>query len=360
MITVELFSRIVTEVHAAALAPQLWVGALELVRSTLNGTASGLITGGHGYRDVRHCTVYDEPAMRAYHDYYRQCDYVLAAVDVSAPGQVHSGESLVALNPRSEFNADWMRPYGMDDGLFVRLTTGPKPCSFLVVAPRCSRGFADAHNVRAFTALVPHFQQALRTHEAVTDLRARTAQGNHPADSFSAPSAVVSQDMSVTYANPALESLLRCSTDVVVTSGRLRLSAPSTDIELQRAVSHATRSGGPRVGDVVRVPRSAATRPLVVHVLPLRNDDRRYALVVIVDPDVRREPPKQLLRRVFSLTQAEAEVALRISRGDSVAAIAGQLLLSPATIKTHLQHVYDKTDTHRQAELVRLVLTLTP
>ena len=30
-----------------------------------------------------------------------------------------------------------------------------------------------------------------------------------------------------------------------------------------------------------------------------------------------------------------------------------------ATVKTHLQHVFDKTDTHRQAELVRLLLTVT-
>ena len=31
-----------------------------------------------------------------------------------------------------------------------------------------------------------------------------------------------------------------------------------------------------------------------------------------------------------------------------------------ATAKTHLQHVFDKTDTHRQAELVRLLLTIIP
>jgi DNA-binding CsgD family transcriptional regulator len=29
-------------------------------------------------------------------------------------------------------------------------------------------------------------------------------------------------------------------------------------------------------------------------------------------------------------------------------------------VRTHLQHVYDKTDTHRQGDLVRLVLALKP
>ena len=36
----------------------------------------------------------------------------------------------MALNARSEFDAEFMRPYQMDDGLFVRLTAGPMPtCS---------------------------------------------------------------------------------------------------------------------------------------------------------------------------------------------------------------------------------------
>jgi DNA-binding CsgD family transcriptional regulator len=29
-------------------------------------------------------------------------------------------------------------------------------------------------------------------------------------------------------------------------------------------------------------------------------------------------------------------------------------------VRTHLQHVFDKTDTHRQADLVRLLTTLLP
>ena len=36
------------------------------------------------------------------------------------------------------------------------------------------------------------------------------------------------------------------------------------------------------------------------------------------------------------------------------------MALSLATVKTHMQHIFDKTDTHRQAELVRLLLAITP
>jgi DNA-binding CsgD family transcriptional regulator len=60
------------------------------------------------------------------------------------------------------------------------------------------------------------------------------------------------------------------------------------------------------------------------------------------------------------LTNAEADVALRVMRGDGLKPISDDLELAMATIKTHLQHIFDKTDTHRQAELVRLLLAIAP
>ena len=38
--------------------------------------------------------------------------------------------------------------------------------------------------------------------------------------------------------------------------------------------------------------------------------------------------------------------------------LSEKLSVSLVTVRTHLQHVFDKTDTHRQAELVRLLLVL--
>jgi DNA-binding NarL/FixJ family response regulator len=43
-----------------------------------------------------------------------------------------------------------------------------------------------------------------------------------------------------------------------------------------------------------------------------------------------------LIRRLFDLTNAEADVALRMLRGDGVKPIADDLELSAATVKTRL------------------------
>ena len=52
--------------------------------------------------------------------------------------------------------------------------------------------------------------------------------------------------------------------------------------------------------------------------------------------------------------------ALRVANGQGLTPISEELSVSIATVKTHLQHVFDKTDTHRQAELVRLLTAVLP
>ena len=82
------------------------------------------------------------------------------------------------------------------------------------------------------------------------------------------------------------------------------------------------------------------------------------ALVLIIDPEHQNEPATTVLRRSYRLTATETEVALRISRGKSLK--QSKSLMSCRclyqTIRTHLQHVFDTTDIHRQGELVRLLL----
>jgi DNA-binding NarL/FixJ family response regulator len=98
-------------------------------------------------------------------------------------------------------------------------------------------------------------------------------------------------------------------------------------------------------------------------VLPLtaaEDPSAARALVMIIDPEQESEPPNMLIKRLFGLTNAEADVALRVLCGGGLKPIAADLALSMATVKTHLHHIFNKTDTHRQAELVRLLSAIIP
>ena len=67
-------------------------------------------------------------------------------------------------------------------------------------------------------------------------------------------------------------------------------------------------------------------------------------------------PPAAILARTFRLTPSEAKLACVIARGASPGIAARELKISRETARNQLKSVFAKTDTHRQSELVALLL----
>jgi DNA-binding CsgD family transcriptional regulator len=77
---------------------------------------------------------------------------------------------------------------------------------------------------------------------------------------------------------------------------------------------------------------------------------------MITDPERGKRARKEDLRRKFGLTPAEADVALKILKGDGRQAAAARLGIAATTVRAHLSHIFEKTGVRRQAELVRLLM----
>ncbi len=56
---------------------------------------------------------------------------------------------------------------------------------------------------------------------------------------------------------------------------------------------------------------------------------------------------------MFDLTPTEALLCGALARGLSLNETAAQLEITISTVRTHLQHVFHKTGTNRQSELLR-------
>lgn len=70
------------------------------------------------------------------------------------------------------------------------------------------------------------------------------------------------------------------------------------------------------------------------------------------------QPVSLWLTDAFHLTRREADVADLLASGSDPACIARTLGISLDTVRTHLKHVYRKTNTHSQCDVVRLMLAL--
>lgn len=365
MVALDDFSRIVSATYTSAVDPDNWIMALADIRRVLDATSCALIVADGASRSVMSASLAPE-AREIYSERYCNVDHVLEDVESGHVGLIRSGSELIEEKVRTEFHAGFLRPYEMEAGLFVRLTGGPIPTCFLVAAPRRSESFDTAERIQLVSALVPHLQQALRTQEHLREVACGVSDMARALDVVRHGIVVVAKGPRVVHMNAAAERILTCRDGLQIRSGNIEATRAASDAELHRSLAGALsdRKCGSRTGDAFTCARPSGKRPYVIHVLPFLptpgdSADAR-ALVVIMDPEQNPEPPPMLLRRLYGFTNAEAEVALRVLRGDGLTPIADDLSLSMATIKTHLHHVFDKTGTHRQAELIRLLLDITP
>lgn len=178
---------------------------------------------------------------------------------------------------------------------------------------------------------------------------------------------LVDGEARVIFANRAAEGVLRGGRGLFSGCDGLRAEMPGETRRLRRLVARCA-APGPRLGGAggrLLLSREHGL-PLTVFVAPHYSRlgwidfVRPRAILFVSDPEATVARRKRWLRENFGLTSAEAAVAAEILRADGLRLVAGRLKVSLETVRTHLAHVFAKTGTQRQAELVRLILQSQP
>lgn len=365
MVTIEDFSRLVAGIYAAAVTPQQWEPALRDVVCILDATGGGLVFADGSSRSQ--VAILPPEAIKSYAEHYSSLDHVLAAVEKGPVGAVRTGDELIPWKPQTEFHADWIRPYGLEDGLFVRLNSGTTTSCFVVACPRRSESFATPERVKLMSGLVPHLRQALRTQDELAASAQGTTRVLGVVEAVHHGVVIVESGGGVVHLNTAAERIVQAGDGIGIRSGRIVAASRQTERRLNGALHAAlNEDAGVRHGRSFLCERPSGKRPYVIHVLPLHRStcdetlNDATALVLVIDPEHENRPGPGLLRQLYNLTNTEAEIALRLTRGDDLKQISDELSVSPWTVRTHLQHLFVKTDTHRQAELIRHLLAISP
>jgi DNA-binding CsgD family transcriptional regulator len=131
---------------------------------------------------------------------------------------------------------------------------------------------------------------------------------------------------------------------------------------IARALSPIAPSGD-SPGGVMRARRPSDKRPYTILVAPV---SKRYpalstlrpaVCIMISDPDNQRPLPGYLLQAAFALTEAEARLAALLASGEELRSAAAKLGITYGTARTRLAEIFQKTETRRQGELIKLLLT---
>jgi DNA-binding CsgD family transcriptional regulator len=120
----------------------------------------------------------------------------------------------------------------------------------------------------------------------------------------------------------------------------------------------------PHFSQAVAVPRPSGRSPLVLQAAPLgaahafAAPSDAAAVVFITDPGRRTELDMATMRDLYRTTPAEAALAECLCRGQTIAQAAGERGISETTARSQLAELFRKTGTGRQADLIRVLMSL--
>ena len=95
-------------------------------------------------------------------------------------------------------------------------------------------------------------------------------------------------------------------------------------------------------------------RPLLL--LPLlAGEGHEDGQCLVADLEHLPRPKHRLVRDLFGLTEAEAEISCELAQGRSLSEIARSVGVSVNTVRSQLKGIFAKTGTHKQIEVVALM-----
>ena len=230
--------------------------------------------------------------------------------------------------------------------------------------PVSSHGW-ESSQLALIKGLLPHIRQFVRVRQALVSTGALGVSETVLLDNTRVGVIHLDQHGRIVEANDRARAILRHREALADRGGELRARVPADHARLARLLAGALPpSGAPAVSGSMTLHRASVLLPLVVHVKPVSvwqpdfGARRTAALVLIVEPGRVPHIDPVLVATALGLTPVESQMAVWLAEGKTVREIAGATGRTAGSVYWHLNRIYRKQGITRQADLVRLVLSI--
>ena len=355
----------------ATLDPALWTTVLKQLTADVGGR--GAMLSRLNVRDGSGAAEFVRPdaddARRAF-DYYASKNPLMLVEDSTAylrnwTPRVLTDEDLLPKEEfvRSEFYNDFMRPLDMHSVMMIRLAVHHEDIFAISISRAKPHGRFRPQELAATRRLHPHLLRSFTLGRRFSATRDEAQNLSEALNALQHPVIMVGEGGIVRYVNAAAEALMARRNDLAVRHGRLSAAGAGEARRLHRLIGIAL-SADPSLRDSgsMIIGSSEVRLPLSVTVSPLRSardsvlGGGAAVMVAITDPEAGIDADHDKLHDIFGLTPAEIRVAVAIFNGQTPKEAAASLGVSFFTVRGHLVRVFEKTNTNRQAQLVRLMM----
>jgi DNA-binding CsgD family transcriptional regulator/PAS domain-containing protein len=189
---------------------------------------------------------------------------------------------------------------------------------------------------------------------------------------------VVGADQSVLFANPAARAILDVGDGMELRRNMLRPTRYQDAIRFHAALDAVIapprhRDRRSERGAMLLLERPGPNRPLIAVIapadhaaadgsLPARGENgradqgRAAAIIRLMRPEISVTRGLEPICHLHGLSPVETQLVVCLARGLTLGQAATQMRIKPDTARTYLKQVFAKTDTHRQTDLLQLLL----
>ncbi len=328
-------------------SPSLLLGEIDFTDNTVSVVGSGLMDEAQRARYVAHAHL--DPAPRAF--------AAMPVCSATTTDRLFSQR----FRAKSIFVNEYLKPIGIDQCLAGPLAIeGDRMAAIAIHEGRHRRTF-DVADIAMLERLAPHLARALQLRRAFGDLAREKEAYEAIVDSRENGMIGVRSDGSALFVNRAALAVAASSDGLALDrGGRPVFADRAANLRLAKLQADV-RTGGS--GGIIRVERPSGRAAYLVSVsrLPADRDTtpatERGTLFLIHDPARRRRSSERLISDALRMPTGAARVVAALLAGESLIAYSERAGLTMNTVRCHLKHAYALTDTHSQADLVRLALT---
>ena len=369
------FDRILASLYDAMLDDVHWPATSALIDEACGLTSNALLVGEGPKDDLRVLFVGLYSRGQRHEDLEREYLEVYHPIDERIPRFRQLPDSRLVrvadlytaeeLKTSPTYNEILLRAK-YQNGLNVRLDgPGRSHMTWGLGDPVASDGWGSSE-IAMVKKLLPHIRQFIRVRQALIRAEARDTTVTTLLDNPRIGVLHLDRRGQIIAVNDRARSILRHGNGLSDRDGVLRARKPDDQLRLEGLVADALpASGAVAVSGSMLLGRPAGSPPFVVHVKPVAVPQPDYgarhiaALILIIEPRSQHRIDPDLVARILGLTPMESRVAVWLAEGKSVRDMAEATGRTQGSIYWHLKQIYQKQPISRQAELVRLVLSIT-
>lgn len=282
------------------------------------------------------------------------------------PGVIRTAETLIrqTRDPgilwRSTYFNEWMRPQHFSHTMGATpFANGGIVANVSLFRPADAPTFGT-REIASLRHLGHHLTRGLEIGMRLEQAAQIEALGLHAFDTSCDGLALVDTRGRLHYANPALERVLRRAEGLFLHEGRLQTTTPEGNQRLRMLISRTTDSTR-APGETLRI-QTDAEHCFVLRCMPVRaghllyHPERALTLILVTSVTTDQLPAAQALQHRYGLTPAQSRLAAALVTGAALREAAQGCGISYETARIYLKQLFSKTNTHRQSELVSLLL----